>query len=75
MQSKAATVDEYMSEHPSDKAIVLGRLRETIKQTLPSAVECMRYGMPAYEIGSIRCGFAAQKKLLLSLSHGYDTCE
>jgi uncharacterized protein YdhG (YjbR/CyaY superfamily) len=61
MQSKAKTVAAYLAEQPPERQAELARLRELICEAAPAAEECMRYGMPAYEIGELLFSFAAQK--------------
>jgi uncharacterized protein YdhG (YjbR/CyaY superfamily) len=51
MQSKAATVLEYMEDLPDDRKPVMGRLRETILLNLPEGfTEQMSYGMVGYVV-------------------------
>lgn len=51
MQSKAATVDEYLAELPEDRKKALTQLRKVIKKKLPRGFqECMGYGMIAYVV-------------------------
>ena len=45
---KPATVDEYLARVPPDKRTALERLRTTIRRTIPSAEECISYGMPGF---------------------------
>jgi hypothetical protein len=46
MQSKAATVDAYISEIPEDRQKAMNELRKVIKKNLPRGFqECMNYGM------------------------------
>lgn len=51
MQIKAATVEEYISSLPEDRKIVMNKLRESIKASLPAGfVETMSYGMISYVV-------------------------
>jgi uncharacterized protein YdhG (YjbR/CyaY superfamily) len=62
MQSKAATVDEYMKEVPADRLEALQQIRKRCLQELKGYKESMRYGMPCYEKNDIaEAGFASQK--------------
>ena len=61
MQSKAKTVDAYIAELPEEQRGVVKRLRGLVKESAPRATECMRYGMPSFELGDLFCSFAAQK--------------
>ena len=65
MQSKAPTVAAYITEQPVAVRADLRRLRALVKEVVPAAVECMRYGMPSYEqSGSLLFSFAAQRNYL-----------
>lgn len=51
MQSKAATVNEYLAELPDDRKQALNKLRKAIKENLPKGFEeCMGYGMIGYVV-------------------------
>ncbi|HRG10008.1 MAG TPA: DUF1801 domain-containing protein [Cyclobacteriaceae bacterium] len=51
MQSKAKTVDEYLSTLPDDRAEIISALRKTIKKNLPKGFEeTMQYGMISYVV-------------------------
>jgi uncharacterized protein YdhG (YjbR/CyaY superfamily) len=51
MQSKAQTINEYVSEIPQDRIEAFQKLRDTISQNLdPEFVECMSYGMIGYVV-------------------------
>lgn len=51
MQSKAATVDEYMKQLPEDRKAVMEKLRKVIKKNLPKGFqECIGYGMIGYVV-------------------------
>lgn len=51
MQSKAATVDEYIESLPADRQKVIMDLRKQIKKRLPKGFEeRMNYGMIAYVV-------------------------
>jgi uncharacterized protein YdhG (YjbR/CyaY superfamily) len=55
------SIDEYISTFPSDIQERLQKIRETIKQAAPEAVETISYGMPAFRQGGILVYFAAFK--------------
>jgi uncharacterized protein YdhG (YjbR/CyaY superfamily) len=61
MQSKATTVDAYLKELPEERRLVMKQLRGLVRKSAPAASECMRYGMPCYELGELLCAMAAQK--------------
>ncbi|PZQ65789.1 MAG: DUF1801 domain-containing protein [Phenylobacterium zucineum] len=48
VQSKAATVDDWLAEADPARAPTLARIRESAVRNLPGLTEAMRYGMPAY---------------------------
>ena len=61
MQSKATTVEAYLKELPEELRRVMKQLRGLVRKSAPAATECMRYGMPCYELGELLCAMAAQK--------------
>ena len=49
MQSKAATVDQYLSEVPYERRAAMNQLRKAIKKNLPKGFkETLGYGMMGY---------------------------
>jgi len=51
MQSKAATVDEYMDSLPDDRKEPMNKLRKTLLKNLPKGFkECISYGMIGYVV-------------------------
>jgi hypothetical protein len=51
MQSKAATVEQYLAELPPDRQPAMEKLRKTIKKNMPKGFqECMNYGMIGYVV-------------------------
>lgn len=51
MQSKAATVDEYVDELPEERKDAIQKLRKEIKKNLPKGFqETMSYGMIGYVV-------------------------
>jgi len=46
--AKPATIDQYLAGVSDDKRAALQRLRETILGVIPTAEECISYGMPAF---------------------------
>lgn len=51
MQSKAATVAEYLAELPAERRAAIEAIRDTIRQNLdPRIVEVMQYGMIGYVV-------------------------
>jgi uncharacterized protein YdhG (YjbR/CyaY superfamily) len=65
MQSKAATVDDYLKEVPAAHRELLTRIRELFRKELKGYAETMRYGSPCYEKNNIaEAGFASQKHFI-----------
>jgi len=51
MQSKAKTIDEYLSALPDERAEIITALRKEIKKNLPKGFEeTMQYGMISYVV-------------------------
>lgn len=51
MQSKAATVDDYIEELPEDRKAAMKKLRAVIKKNIPKGFkEGMGYGMAGYVV-------------------------
>jgi len=61
MQSKAATISEYLEELPPDRRSALDELRALIRRVAPQAEEWMQYGLPAF--GDV-CALASQKNYM-----------
>ncbi len=62
MQSKAPTVDAYLTEVPADRLAALQEIRRLCKKHLVGFEENMAYGMPGYSRdGTIEVGLASQK--------------
>lgn len=65
MQSKAATVDEYLKEVPPERLEALKKIRKLCLQELKGYVEIMQYGGPCYVKNNIpEAGFASQKHFI-----------
>lgn len=51
MQSKAATVDDYLKELPDDRREAISKIRDIVKQNIPNGFEeTMSYGMIGYVV-------------------------
>jgi uncharacterized protein YdhG (YjbR/CyaY superfamily) len=51
MQSKAATVEQYLEELPDDRRMAIEAVRETILANLPEGYEeAMNWGMISYQV-------------------------
>lgn len=59
---KFKTIDEYVRTFPKDVQGILQRLRQTVRQAAPQAVETMSYDMPTFKLdGKFLVSFAAWK--------------
>lgn len=57
-----ATMDEYIQTFPSDVQGTLEKIRQTIQNAAPEAVETISYGMPTFDLdGKHLVNFAAWK--------------
>jgi uncharacterized protein YdhG (YjbR/CyaY superfamily) len=51
MQSKATTVDKYLSELPEERQLAINKLRKEVKKNMPKGFqETMNYGMIGYVV-------------------------
>jgi uncharacterized protein YdhG (YjbR/CyaY superfamily) len=64
VQSKAATVSQYLDELPEERRAALAKLRKLVRKLAPDAVESMQYGMPGYSMGDLLFALAARKGYL-----------
>lgn len=65
MQSKARTVDAYMTEVPPARQAAIAELRELCRKVLVGYDENMQYGMPGYaKDGTVRVAFNSQKQYI-----------
>lgn len=47
---KTPTVDEYLAEFPEEVREVLEKVRQTIREAAPGAVEVISYGVPTFDL-------------------------
>lgn len=47
---KPKTVDDYLAGWPEEQRAALQKLRQFIQKTVPKAVECIAYQMPAFRL-------------------------
>lgn len=62
VQSKAATVDDWLAEVEPARRPVLEKVRAAALRNLPGHVETMRYGMPTYACGDADPAFAFNRQ-------------
>jgi uncharacterized protein YdhG (YjbR/CyaY superfamily) len=56
------TIDDYIKTFPKNKQSILEKIRQTIKETAPEAVEAISYQMPTFKLnGKNLVYFAAFK--------------
>ncbi|MDD1669482.1 MAG: DUF1801 domain-containing protein [Methanomicrobiales archaeon] len=61
-KNQSETIDGYIKTFPEDVQRILEKLRETIREAAPEAVETISYRMPAFKLnGRILVYFAAWK--------------
>jgi uncharacterized protein YdhG (YjbR/CyaY superfamily) len=76
VQSKAATVDDYIAEAGDDRRPALERIRQIARETLAGYDEGMAYGMAVYGRGGVgEIAFANQKGYLAVYFMGGDVLE
>jgi uncharacterized protein YdhG (YjbR/CyaY superfamily) len=62
MSGRAGEVDAYLENLEPGRRKALTEVRSLVLDTVPGAVETMRYRMPTYEHdGRVLCAFASQK--------------
>ncbi|MZP31033.1 hypothetical protein GTO91_15045 [Heliobacterium undosum] len=59
--NQATTVDEYISQFPSEVQDILSRFRKVIKEAAPKAEEKISYRMPTFYLHGNLVHFAAHK--------------
>lgn len=50
MTTKFTSIDEYIAEHSPEVQEILQRIRSTIKEAVPEAVETIAYNMPTFAV-------------------------
>ena len=62
MTNKTQEVDNYLEELDPQRRAALTQVRSLILETVPDALESMKYRMPTYDYGgAMLCEFASQK--------------
>ena len=56
------TIQAYIDAQEEDRRPTLLALRKLVRETVPDAVESIRYGMPYYNHHGDLCAFAAQQR-------------
>jgi uncharacterized protein YdhG (YjbR/CyaY superfamily) len=61
-KNRFETVDEYINTFPKDVQIILERVKRSIRETAPEAIEAISYGIPTFKMnGRSLVHFAAWK--------------
>jgi uncharacterized protein YdhG (YjbR/CyaY superfamily) len=55
------TIDEYITQYPTDVQEILGKIRTVIREAAPEAEEKISYGMPSFHLNGSLIYFAANK--------------
>ncbi len=55
------SIDEYISTFPNETQVILEKIRKTIKEEAPDAIEKISYGMPTFYLNGNLVHFAAFK--------------
>lgn len=64
MQSRATTIDAYLSEVPADRRDAMSQIRAVCRQILKGYEEAMEYGMPAFRKDDTVVAFNNQKNYI-----------
>jgi uncharacterized protein YdhG (YjbR/CyaY superfamily) len=59
--SSPKSIDEYISAYPEPVQQVLAKIRKTIKELAPTAIEKIAYGIPTFWLNENLVHFAAYK--------------
>lgn len=61
MNSKPASIDEYIEQFPKEIQLILNKLRATIRDAAPQAMETINYQIPTFTFNGNLVHFAAFK--------------
>jgi uncharacterized protein YdhG (YjbR/CyaY superfamily) len=61
MKTQFKTIDEYIKSFPADVRGNLEKIRQTVRDAAPQAVEAISYQMPAFKLNGILLYFAAHR--------------
>ena len=50
MKTQFKTIDEYIQNYPEEVQKILEKIRQTIKEAAPNALEAISYQMPTYKL-------------------------
>ena len=60
-QTIPLSIEQYISEFPTETQLLLNEIREIIRSSAPEATECIAYQMPAYKYKGALVYFAGYK--------------
>lgn len=58
-RGRSTDIDEYIAAFPKDVQVILQKMRETIHEAAPGAVECISYSIPTFKLYGYLVHFAA----------------
>ena len=61
MNSKPASIDEYIAGFPRETQLILNKIRSTIRDEAPQATETINYQIPTFTLNGNLVHFAAFK--------------
>ena len=61
MEKQYKTIDEYIKTFPADIQSILEKMRQTIREVAPEAIETISYQMPTFRLNGNLVHFAAFK--------------
>ena len=61
IKNEFKTIDEYIAEQPKEVAVLLEKVRATIKKVAPEAIETISYAIPTFKLLGNLVHFAAFK--------------
>jgi uncharacterized protein YdhG (YjbR/CyaY superfamily) len=61
VKTQYKTIDEYIKTFPAEIQVILQKMRQTIQEAAPEAIEVISYQMPAFKLNGILVYFAAHK--------------
>jgi uncharacterized protein YdhG (YjbR/CyaY superfamily) len=66
-KKQVTTIDEYIGTFPAEIRAILERVRQTIHEAAPEAIETISYGIPAFDLNSQHLVWFAAWKHHISL--------
>jgi uncharacterized protein YdhG (YjbR/CyaY superfamily) len=58
------TIDEYITQYPTDVQLILNKVRSAIKEAAPLATERISYGMPGFYQNGMLVWFGGRKDFI-----------